>query len=280
MEENGHTCLLEDIEVKRAHQKYQFELFVSNDDSDVTMENITTINVFNSEFQFIPREIFEYFPNLKVLNMNKVKLKKILKNNFENAANLEILNMKKNYLVELHETDFASLKNLRKLDLSGNVKLKFVAPNFTVQMPNLESLNMLDCSCVNFKIEDLNPNDAEWIFENCNESTNSSLEDYNEILYAEYTDIPLDVPKDSTNFILYDVVDSIVSFFNSESEEYEEDEYDESTTNPNDTQYRRLSETGSFYQLHYHINNIFMHCAGYCFHSIQRMQNRGWQWPN
>lgn len=136
--------------------KSSSEVVKSVSDEDILCERISCISssrlaekdvyalrVKDVEWNFIPRNISIFFPNLKVLQIIVASLKNITKPEFEGLENLRELNLWNNSLQEFGVDTFDDLKLLKILYLSKNM-LKFIYENSFANLHNLKVVHLYD----------------------------------------------------------------------------------------------------------------------------------------
>jgi Leucine-rich repeat (LRR) protein len=103
---------------------------------------ISEIIFQSSSIYYIPASIFEYFPELEVLNMSHSNVQEIRRNTFQMASNLQTLYLDHNKISALGPSTLTEAKWLKSVDLSSN-QISFIHVN---AFGWLEFLNHVDLS--------------------------------------------------------------------------------------------------------------------------------------
>lgn len=133
-----YGCQLFNVNVTDPNASYRI---IGNHLGNSTNNDVELFEVYGSDFQFIPQEIFTTFPNIddmevyesnlqsiNVSGTNRLKQLYLTRNNisriegrtFENLVNLTTLVLIRNGIFELDEEAFVGLQNLNRLSLIGN----------------------------------------------------------------------------------------------------------------------------------------------------------------
>lgn len=152
-----HTCTIAtdnyDCQIQGVHLKHdethQFGLSRGNSHQIITFQN--------SVLQYLPKSLIDAFPNIKLLNLNDLKIETIQPQAFSSAGKLEDLYLEGNRLTEFPAGVLLRAINLKTLVLTNNninslaysfknnAKLSglYVDRNEITQLPSFDSISQL-----------------------------------------------------------------------------------------------------------------------------------------
>lgn len=164
-EKDGYNCKAMDLKVKDGNVEITS---ISKTQNDVNKKPVDVFYVLeNTEMEFLPKGIQEYFPKLKIYEVVSSSLQNIRKQDFQglNALtalrlshnkiqfvpedvfttlwNLESLDLKNNQIKAINEKTFTNLTNLKVIKLNYN-KLETISSNLFLTNINLIEINLSD----------------------------------------------------------------------------------------------------------------------------------------
>lgn len=95
----------------------------------------------------IPRNIYEFFPNLTVLSISTASLPRVSRLDLAPFPNLQVLILFNNRLEKLDGDLFTSTPSLQYINLSSN-QIRHLGPNIFSPLNNLRTLRMVNNVCI------------------------------------------------------------------------------------------------------------------------------------
>jgi Leucine rich repeat len=128
--------------------------FTIGSEIDVNMEEIYAKN--NDRIRYLPKNIYEKFPNLKILNFETCSLKAVAKENVQKLTYMKKIDFAYNRIITISKETFEDLVNLEYLDLSYN-KISRISGDVFILLDKLRLLNFDGNFCItdNFINDDL-----------------------------------------------------------------------------------------------------------------------------
>ena len=172
--EKFYSCIINHAIIDQANE----EITTNIARNILPSENITSLE-YKSEntLKFIPKSIFQQFPQIQLLFISNSKLTQLKQNYFKNAENLKFLKISQNPLKELADDTFGEALNLDNINLEQNEiemisryafrglskvsgiflasnKIKFLPFNTFDGLSSLLLLSLEFNICINFKFGD------------------------------------------------------------------------------------------------------------------------------
>lgn len=102
-------------------------VFQLSSDYDRTVDAL--YYAYNMKIEYLPENVNEKFPGLKVLVANSCSIKAVTKKNFRNLSKLQLLDLSRNKIEEIYSNTFEDLRSLEDLRLRELI-LFIVSHNF------------------------------------------------------------------------------------------------------------------------------------------------------
>lgn len=106
-------------------------------------EDVRGIEFKNFKLEYFPKNIEQFFPNLKILTINRCLLTTISKHDLTGLKQLRQLNMNGNFIRSLPNNLFENVSEIETVSFNRN-RIEFIGPNIFDGLRNL--------SCVNLKM--------------------------------------------------------------------------------------------------------------------------------
>lgn len=119
----GYTCYLNSLEIKEPGTK--IKSICGDHHSGKTNDDVNCL-LFDSTVNFIPANLSEFFPNLKILNICNCSLKSICSEDLRGFQDLEVLLLDGNNLTTLPDDLFENTPKLNNISLKSN-KIEFMS---------------------------------------------------------------------------------------------------------------------------------------------------------
>lgn len=104
-------------------------------------EDVDAISFSNFKIYQIPKNISQFFPNLKTLTMNSCSVKSISKHDLMGLKHLQQLNLTGNLLTNLPNNLFETTPNLESVSFYSN-RIELIGPNIFDSMKHLKYVNL------------------------------------------------------------------------------------------------------------------------------------------
>lgn len=113
--------------------------------------NNTFVMILSNKLETI-NQILHFARNLKILNLNELKIERVNGNMFDSNENLEGVDLSANQIHFIEPSAFLPLTNLLTLDLSFN-PLREIDPQLLAPLRNLRVLKLMQCEIKNLHPE-------------------------------------------------------------------------------------------------------------------------------
>ncbi|CAO1358259.1 unnamed protein product [Diamesa serratosioi] len=137
--ENPSLCVVRNIKVPNEIIKVIKVLI--HEDSYMEVEDITELEILDSETTFIPRQLFSILPNLEFLTIITSSLTIITKGSFKGADKIESITIEGNIIHDLGPNIFEGAETVRQLLLTEN-EITTISPKTFNGLNNLDVLSL------------------------------------------------------------------------------------------------------------------------------------------
>lgn len=109
--------------------------------------DVEALNIIDQNLAFIPKNIDEFFSNVKVLELRNTSLSLIFRDDLKQFANLQVLRLTDNKLTSLKSDLFQSNSKLQYISFAGN-SIAFVDKNLLTSLTALKSADFRNNRCI------------------------------------------------------------------------------------------------------------------------------------
>lgn len=115
--------------------------------------HVASLIVYSQNLPFIPQDIGNFFPNLKLISWIDSNLEAISERDLQPFPNLIFLRIHRNQIVSVESDLFLHVPKLRYIDFSSN-QIISIGENLIANLNDLETLNFNSNPCVSRMITD------------------------------------------------------------------------------------------------------------------------------
>lgn len=138
------TCNVESEYARKNHLRIR-HVMVENEAS-YPVANFKTLEIKDKKFWYLPKNLYEFMPNLEAIFIDNSQLRSIELESFAKLGNLKTLKITSNKVAKLSPEMFADNVNLTHLDLSNNLFTIIDSETFK-NLTNLEFLGLSSNNC-------------------------------------------------------------------------------------------------------------------------------------
>ena len=135
------SCCIQNLEVDK--EKMKVIKVLIDEGSFVGAEDLTELEILNSNIKFIPKNIFDIMPALEAFTIIRSSLTSITRGSFKGADNIESITIEGNIISDLGPHIFEGAETVLQLMLSEN-RINTVDPDAFKGLKSLKVLSLRD----------------------------------------------------------------------------------------------------------------------------------------